>query len=177
LRYFRAGWLLSFLFLGCGDPSAPEFSGGSEVLVAPVEQSGADAPVTPVSWAAPSLEVATPLFDCGYSETDYRIAWCNGRYRNIWELSPRKTVSGCAAHVYRVGTHFYPTQADALGAEQCEQACVYRLSAAVMFLRCGHRDEFMEYAAAAPECPALYGFSDGTLGNDVDVWVKNAPCP
>ena len=133
------------------------------------------APVAPVAWAAPALE-ATPLPDCGYDETDFRIAWCSGRYRNVWELSPTKKAPGCSTHLWRVGTHWYPTQADALGAEQCETACLYRPAAAVMFVRCGHRDEFTEYAAAT-ECPALYSFSDGTLGTSVDQWLKDHPCP
>jgi hypothetical protein len=84
--------------------------------------------------------------------------------------------TACPARLFRVGTHWYRTQEDALGAETCESACLYRPAAAVMFVRCGHRDEFTEYGAAV-ECPTLYGFSDGTLGTSVDDWEKAHPCP
>jgi hypothetical protein len=68
----------------------------------------------------------------------------------------------------------YETLDEAISAQSCSSECVRHLGSAVMFLMCGHRDEYVTWETEG--CSTLLEFSTGFY-ESLESYQDANPCP
>jgi hypothetical protein len=125
--------------------------------------------------AVPDLVEDTPAL-CEYLDLEIYLVHCGDERE---ELSLWTDLGGnteeCPDFWSFGGLARYDSMEEAAAARGCDLACVYRPASAVMFLHCGHRDEYFSWEAEDESCPRLLQFQTGFY-DDMAAYREDNPC-
>lgn len=140
-------------------------SGPPDTVAPDAADDGAAAADAPAADAAP----------CTYEPLEPVLLACDPEYLF---LEHQTDFSGAAACPDRwvYGDEAWPSVAEAAADRGCDTACVWRAATAVMFLHCGHRDEYVSWEAEGDGCAVLLQFSNGQFYESVEEYDAQNPC-
>jgi len=123
---------------------------------------------------------------CDYTFLEQYVVDCGGVRVSAVAFSDPGGNPACPPYYHLLGTE-YPTMAQAMAANGCDDTCVYLPFTSVMFLHCDTRAEFFEYRDGGPDqstptgtCdPILYFWSAYGSGwyPSLAAFLDENPCP
>jgi hypothetical protein len=112
---------------------------------------------------------------CDHWDLEVALLECDGELEMLTFWSDLSGAPACPDYWSFGGLGRYASLEEAATARGCSMDCVYGLSMAVMFLHCGHRDEYFAWEAAGEECETVLQFSTGFF-DGIAEYREDNPC-